>query len=281
MKPLSALRAEQAAGIEVVFTDIDGTLTDAHGRIPAAVFSAMEQLRDRGLAVVPVTGRPAGWCDMIARTWPVDGVIGENGGFYFRRIIGPQGEDMVRVFAQDAASRESNRRVMNEAAKAILAEHPNAALASDQRYRELDIAIDFCEDVPRLPEQEIREIMTALTARGCQVKLSNIHVNAWMGSHDKASMCLRYAADCWRWNLAGDDAVRCMFFGDSPNDSPLFGLFPLSVGVANVAEMRDNIPVLPKFIASGAGCAGFLEGVERLLALVEASPSSTASPRLD
>ena len=44
---------------------------------------AMEQLQDAGIKVIPITGRPAGWCDHIARMWPVDGLVGENGAFHF------------------------------------------------------------------------------------------------------------------------------------------------------------------------------------------------------
>ena len=267
MQPIERLRSEDAAGIEVIFTDIDGTLTDEAGRIPAAVLFAMERISATGIAVVPVTGRPAGWCDMIARTWPVDGVIGENGGLYFRRVHGPDGESMERVFAQSAVVRSENRRKLDAFVGEVLSAHPGSALASDQRYRELDVAIDFCEDVPRLPEEEVRSIMTDLAQRGCNVKLSNIHVNAWFGAHDKAAMCLRYATDRWGWSLQGDDAGRCLFFGDSPNDAPLFGLFPHSIGVANVAEMRDVIDPLPRYVTSGAGAAGFVEGVELLLSL--------------
>ena len=267
MRPLEDLRAQEAAAVEVIFTDIDGTLTGPEGRIPASVFAVLEELRDAGITVVPVTGRPAGWCDLIARTWPVDGVIGENGGLYFRRLVGPGGERMDRVFAQPADVRKENRLRLDEIAEAILTAHPGAALASDQRYRALDIAIDFCEDVDRLPEAEVEKIIEELRLRGCQVKLSNIHVNAWFGSHDKASMCLRYGAECWSWDLRGDDGERCMFFGDSPNDAPLFALFPLSVGVSNVAEMQSKIPTLPTFITRGAGAEGFVEGALRVLAL--------------
>ena len=43
----------------------------------------MHRLQQSGLLVVPVTGRPGGWVDQIARMWPVDGVVGENGGLWF------------------------------------------------------------------------------------------------------------------------------------------------------------------------------------------------------
>ena len=83
MKPLVEFPVEQRGRIRGVLTDIDDTLT-THGRLFAASFGALERLRDAGLLVIPVTGRPAGWCDHIARMWPVDAVVGENGAFWFR-----------------------------------------------------------------------------------------------------------------------------------------------------------------------------------------------------
>ena len=68
--------------IRFVLTDIDDTLTE-NGRLPAASYLAMEKLQQAGLKVIPITGRPAGWCDHISRMWPVDGIVGENGAFYF------------------------------------------------------------------------------------------------------------------------------------------------------------------------------------------------------
>src|SRR6266513_1195237 len=83
MKPLAELPLECATKIRAVLTDIDDTLTQ-NGRLPALAYGAVERLHEAGLVIVPVTGRPAGWCDLIARQWPVDAVIGENGAFYFR-----------------------------------------------------------------------------------------------------------------------------------------------------------------------------------------------------
>src|SRR5438445_449763 len=83
MQPLRALAKTAAAKIRVVFTDIDDTLT-TEGRLVAPSFRAMWDLYEAGIAVVPVTGRPAGWCDHFARMWPIAGIVGENGAFYFR-----------------------------------------------------------------------------------------------------------------------------------------------------------------------------------------------------
>lgn len=266
MRPVAELSRAEARGLQAVFTDIDGTLTDAEGRIAADVFSAMEAAREAGLAVVPITGRPAGWADLIARTWPVDGVVGENGGLYFRRERDADGQDrMRRIYAQDAGTRARNRRTMDALAAAVLEAVPGADLASDQAYRVFDSAIDFCEDVPPLDESDIDRIVEHFAAAGCHVKVSNIHVNAWIGDFDKASMCRRYCADRWGWDLGGPDAERAVFFGDSPNDGPLFELFPFGVGVANVRRMVDRMDHLPRFITDGEGGSGFVEAIEHLL----------------
>ncbi len=268
MRSLSEITAAEAARIEAVFTDIDGTLTDAHLRVPASVFAAMEDARAGGLRVIPITGRPAGWCDMIARTWPVDGVVGENGGLYFRREDAAHGgHSMIRVYAQEPATRRANRARLDVLAARILDSVPGTALASDQQYREFDIAIDFCEDVPRLPGSEVDRITALCRDAGCTVKVSSIHVNAWFGDFDKGSMCLRFGAEVLDRDFGGPDADRAIFFGDSPNDAPLFALFPHSVGVAGVRRMQDRIEALPTWITDGDGADGFVEGVRRVLSL--------------
>ena len=82
MRPLADFCPESRAGIRGVLFDIDDTLT-TEGRLTASAYAAVEALKNAGFIVVPITGRPAGWCDHIARMWPIDGVVGENGAFYF------------------------------------------------------------------------------------------------------------------------------------------------------------------------------------------------------
>ncbi len=79
---MKALARLDARGVRAVLVDIDETLTTA-GKLTGAAYAALERLHAAGRIVVPVTGRPAGWCDHIARMWPVDAVVGENGAFYF------------------------------------------------------------------------------------------------------------------------------------------------------------------------------------------------------
>src|SRR5260370_20194893 len=81
MKPFIEFPAALSSKIRFVLTDVDDTLTDGP-RLPGATYLAVERLQDAGITVIPVTAAPAGWCDLMARMWPVGAVIGENGGLF-------------------------------------------------------------------------------------------------------------------------------------------------------------------------------------------------------
>src|SRR6478735_1674956 len=102
MLPLASMPDGVRRAIRGVLTDIDETLS-THGRLTAEAYSAMEQLRAAGKLVIPITGRPAGWCDHIARMWPVDAVVGENGALYMRYDAAAR--RLVRRFSASDADR--------------------------------------------------------------------------------------------------------------------------------------------------------------------------------
>ena len=234
MKPLSALSDAAARKVVCVLTDIDDTLT-TEGRLPAAAYAALEHLHAAGLKVVPITGRPAGWCDMVARFWPVDGVVGENGAFYFR--YDPATRKMIRRFVASDAERTVNRARLTALGKRILAEVPGSAISADQLYREADLAIDFCEDVPKLSDAAVTRIVKLFEAEGAVLGLD--------------------------LDTAREKFIFC---GDSPNDAPMFGYFPLACGVANVRDFACRLPAEPAFVSDARGGAGFVEIANRLLA---------------
>lgn len=261
MLPLSKAPRELLAGVIAVLTDIDDTLT-LHGRLPAEAFAALWSLKRAGIKVVPITGRPAGWCDLIARQWPVDGVVGENGAFYFR-----YDEDlrkMIRVYAQSAEERRANTDKLWTVAKRVLKEFSGTAIASDQAYREIDVAIDFCEDVPPLPLATAQEIVEAFHAEGAAAKVSSIHVNAWFGTHDKLTMSRRFLTEAFdiRIEKEGGAIAYC---GDSPNDAPMFAGFPTSIGVANIRPYSKLMAHLPRFVTDGEGGHGFAEFADAVI----------------
>jgi len=261
VKPLAALPAAVVKDIRGVFCDIDDTLTSG-GRLTARAYAALERLRAAGKLVIPITGRPAGWCDHIARMWPVDAVVGENGAFYFS--YDATQKKLAQRFLLDAAVRAVNREKMVAVRERILREVPGSALASDQLYREADLAIDFCEDVPRLSVAEVDRIAALMRAAGMTAKISSIHVNGWFGDYDKLGMTRTLMQERYGVDLERDEA-RYLFIGDSPNDAPMFGFFSNSVGVANVADFGARLSPAPAYVTSGRSGEGFVEMVDWLL----------------
>jgi HAD superfamily hydrolase (TIGR01484 family) len=262
MRPLSQMPAKIAAGIHTVFSDIDDTLT-TEGHLTVEAYAALAALRDAGLRVILVTGRPAGWCDHIARMWPVDAVIGENGAFYFWHETS-RGKLMSRhVF--DEAVRSANVTRMAQVRDTILREVPGCALASDQFCRLYDLAIDFCEDVPPLPRNAVERIVHLMEQAGMTAKVSSIHVNGWFGAYDKLHMAQLLLRERYGLELEAE-RERCVFVGDSPNDAPMFAYLPNAVGVANVARFQLPTGQAPAYVTPSAAGAGFAELAARLLA---------------
>ena len=259
--PLNRCPQETLANFSVLLTDIDGTLT-SNGRLDPAAFAALDQLQQAGLKVVAITGRPAGWCDLIARQWPVDGVVGENGGLYFRHDEPLR--KMIRVYGQGVDERRVNAAKLRTIALRVLKEFPGTAFAADQAYRETDVAIDFREDVAPLPLATAQKIADAFTAEGCVAKVSSIHVNAWIGSHDKLTMSRRLLAEAFEIDSEKDKA-KIAYCGDSPNDAPMFGYFPNGIGVANIRPFAGLMKHLPRYVTEAEGGAGFAEFTAAIL----------------
>ncbi len=265
MRPLAEMPLLARSRVQVVLTDIDDTLS-THGRIPAIAYAAMERLTAAGLLLVPITGRPAGWCDHIARMWPIAGVVGENGAFWMR--YDQDARKLVKRFLAGDPERASNRAKLAAIGAKILAAVPGCALASDQLYRETDLAIDVREDVPPLPRRAIDRIVALMEAEGLTAKISSIHVNGWFGSYDKLGMTRTFLAEACAIDLDAK-RERIVFVGDSPNDAPMFAHFPLTVGVSNVREFLDRIATPPAFVTAAEGGGGFAELAAALLAARE------------
>jgi HAD superfamily hydrolase (TIGR01484 family) len=261
MRPLASMPAAARAAIRGVFADIDDTIT-THGRLTPEAYAALSRLRAASLLVIPITGRPAGWCDHIARMWPVDAVVGENGAFAMR--YDATRRKLVRRFVADDATRAQNRARLAAIGAKILAAVPGAALASDQHYREADLAIDFCEDVAPLPRADVDRIVAMMEAEGMSAKVSSIHVNGWFGSYDKLATTRTLLAADFGIDLDVERA-RFVFAGDSPNDAPMFAFFPNAVGVANVRAFADRIATLPAYVTQADAGAGFVELADFLL----------------
>ncbi len=258
MKPIpwSQAKDSELEKLRGVCLDIDETLS-TKGKLTAGAFAALWELKKKGYLVVPVTGRPAGWCDHIARFWPVDAVIGENGAFVFYLQNG------VRRRLDTPGLEIDSRQKLAALGKKILEHFPHAKWASDQNYRECDLAIDICEDVKPWSSAQVDQLLDLCQGEGAHAKLSSIHVNAWFGDYDKLKGLKNWLS------VGGSGAVDdLLFIGDSPNDEPLFSAFHKSVGVANLSRYLDRMKSTPRWITLGESGAGFVEMAARLKKLI-------------
>jgi len=255
MKNIETISPAECARIRGILFDIDDTFTHEGSMLPQA-FQALWDLHDAGLITVPLTGRPAGWCDHFARMWPVDGIVGENGAFYYfyDRKAGKLRQRYIFTPEQIAGSRAQLAAIKDE----VLRRVPAAGVASDQPFRLFDLAIDFREDVKPLSEAEIDEICRVFAEHGATYKISSIHVNGWFGDYNKLSTAKLFLQE--RFSLQWEAAAKTMLFaGDSPNDEPMFEALDLTVGVANVKNFSHKMKHLPKYVTGKSGGHGFAE----------------------
>ena len=259
--PIANISDKLCRNLEYIFTDIDDTITEK-GKIPASTLEAVWKLHENGIRVVPVTGRPAGWCDYIARMWPAAGVIGENGAFYFSYDEGSR--RVIRKYAQTEEVRKEGRRKLDKIRDRVLREVPGCGIASDQDFRIADLAVDFCEDVIPLSEGEVDRICSIAHEEGATYKISSIHVNCWYGDYDKLTCFNLFLEDFTGKNL---DMMqdRILFMGDSLNDEPMFEKLDHTIAVANISKFLKRLKHFPSYITENESAAGFYEAAGIIL----------------
>ncbi len=260
MNSMRELEAMDAAGVVGVFTDIDDTLT-RDGRMPADAYSALEALHRAGLRIIPVTGRSAGWAHMALHLWPVDAVIAESGGLCLYRDADRRLQTLYHTAPESV---RGHRQRLAEVAEAVTRAIPGLRPASDNAFRLVDFALDYCEEVERVPDALVARAVDMFRDAGFSARASTVHVNAWSGDFDKAPMALRYLAQV-AGGAPANDRARWVFVGDAPNDVSMFEAFPLSVGVANIRRFAGALSTPPAFVTRGAFCEGFVELASYLL----------------
>lgn len=259
-RPLAQAPPAVWARIAGVMTDIDDTLT-RDGAIEPAALQALQALRDAGVPVIAITGRPHGWSVPFATAWPLAALVAENGAV----ALIPDGRGGVLTeFVQDEATRASNARRLQAVAAQVLREVPGAALAQDSPGRLTDIAIDHSE-FHHLEADAIARVVAVMRAAGMTATVSSIHVNGWFGTHGKWT-----GAQWMLQRLFGrrldDELERWVYVGDSTNDQPMFERFAHSVGVANLRRFAAELQHWPAWITQGERGEGFAELAHALLA---------------
>jgi len=276
MLPLEAWPASDRRQIFGVFTDIDDTLT-TEGAITEDALAALAALKDAGLHVIAITGRPVGWSKPFARSWPVDAIVAENGSVALVRQMAhsPHGEvpiGLQRLYQQDETTRSSNFDRMQQVATRILREVPGSSLAQDSPGRETDIAIDHSE-FSHLSAPKIAQVVAIMQSEGMSATVSSIHVNGWYGAHNKLEGARWIVRELFGRVLDAERASWA-YVGDSTNDQLMFDAFANSIGVANIRRFLPELKHLPHFVCRSERGAGFAE-VAR--ALIEARATGSAS----
>ena len=265
LQPLSAWRCPPLVG---VLTDIDDTVT-TDGAITPDALQALADLKAAGLLVIPITGRPIGWCEPFIAAgpdvaWPVDAMVAENGAVAFVQSPNSQEQSVSKRYQQDAATRSANQARMRDIAALVAAEVPGVALSSDSAGRETDIAFDYAEFAQHSPDT-VQRVLAVLQRAGMQTTVSSIHIHGCFGDFNK------WQGACWIVReLLGRDLAqeldRWVFVGDSGNDQAMFEHFPHSVGVANIARFAPQLTHLPRYVTQGERGAGFAEVAQAILA---------------
>ena len=262
MEPLRRWPAAERARITGVLTDIDDTLT-TEGAVTPDVLEALAALRQAGLHVIPITGRPVGWSEPFAAAWPVDAIVAENGAV----ALAPDGKPGTLrklYYLQEAAVRAANFTRMQQVAQQIVAAVPGAMLSRDSGGRETDIAVDHGE-YTHLPQARIEEVVALMRAAGMNATVSSIHINGWFGDHNKLAGARWIVRELLQRELDAE-LERWVYIGDSTNDVLMFEHFPHSVGVANIRRFADQLAFKPRYVTEGERGAGFAEVARALLA---------------
>jgi HAD superfamily hydrolase (TIGR01484 family) len=244
----SLLSHHDVRAVNGIFTDVDDTLT-RDGKLTSSTYAALWALHQRGIPVVPVTGRSYGWAHMMLAQWPVDAVIAESGALYLTK------NRPLQFFGEQTSMTQARQRLLVRCAE-LIAANPPLQFASDNHLRQVDVAIDYCENVPRVDDQVVQHLIQTLRAEGFHARCSTVHINAWSGDFDKGPMAMRYLNEAHGIGQA-QAQKHWLFIGDAPNDHSMFERFPRSVGVANIVpflgQMSHSLPARLTLASHGQG----------------------------
>ena len=253
------MNTDSRKSIRAIFTDLDDTLTD-QSQIHPDTYSALWKLKEKGLWLVVVSGRPAGWADCLMRLWPLDAMVFENGA----GITIKEGHKLKSIHLATDKNLQEQRKILQQIFDRLQKKIPALKLATDQPFRLYDFAIDFAEEPPHLSREETVRILEDIAKeREITIKQSSIHLNYWYGYHTKVSACQHLLeTEGKKRGIAKQQVLYC---GDSPNDEPLFGYFEHTWGVANIRRFLEGMKFRPRSITQNEGGKGFQEIASYLL----------------
>jgi HAD superfamily hydrolase (TIGR01484 family) len=242
----STLTIDRLTDIQLIATDIDGTLT-SNGKFTPALLQAIDRLNAKGIQLLLVTGRSAGWMSAVNNYLPVAGAIAENGGVYFDR--NSSGFDFITRLD----SIETHRAELADRFWELQARYPQIEESSDNQFR----ISDWTFDVAGLTDVELGEIAIQCQQWGYSFTFSTVQCHLKPLLQDKGAAIL-HVLNCYFPQLKPTQIITV---GDSPNDASMFdrALFPHSVGVANIQHYRTQLAHYPQYVTQLPEVAGFCE----------------------
>ncbi|OBT14781.1 hydrolase [Vibrio sp. UCD-FRSSP16_10] len=264
LNSIDSLNPDCLQNIEWLLTDVDDTLT-WEGKLPYVTLQALYELEQVGVKVVAVTGACAGWCDQIAKLWPVHGVIGENGAFWMQKHshgFEVHSELPLKIL-------QSQQDQLKQHLQTLLAQYEDIGFASDQTFRFCDVAINLSQDRVAVSDEIAQELMhkcRALIVDGKPVHatLSSIHLNVWIGDHNKRSTGEAYLrANC---DFDALPLEQVSYVGDSLNDEAMFKWLPTTFGVNNISKVLAQLTHKPSHLLEQNGGFGFAQLAQQIVA---------------
>lgn len=249
------VKNEELQDIRFVLTDMDETLT-YQGRLQARTYESLERLQNAGIHVIPVTAASAGWADQMARMWPVEGVIAENGGLFLTRNTSNHGVDRHYWHGDEFLK---NRKELGKILRMIQHRQPWLEVSDDQDFRLTSIAFKL----PVVHEQT-QQLVDELQKQGCGYTINNLWVLGWLGQYDKLIMS-RSILNRFYALEESDEQASVFYSGDSLNDAPMFKFYKKSLGMSTINNVLKVMPALPSWISKFPGGEGFVDGAVRIL----------------
>jgi HAD superfamily hydrolase (TIGR01484 family) len=254
MKPISQMSVEEACRLKALLFDLDDTLLD-HGKLTEAAFSALFRLKQSGLVLVAVTGRPSAWAEVLVRQWPIDGAVAENGSF----ACGIVGGRLVR-FDDETRDSEKRRLRLSEIVANVRAAFPDLKPSDDVNGRRNDFTFDVGEH-EHVEPAVVAAVRALAHSLGARTLVSSVHLHLSLDGADKASGAVRFLSRRLGWDPT--EAVSCAaFIGDSDNDEACFNAFRTTIAVAN---FRGRPTVAPRFSTREPMGAGFAEAANAIV----------------
>lgn len=242
---------EKLADIQLIATDIDGTLTRA-GKFTRELLESIDLLTANGIKLLLVTGRSAGWVSAVNNYLPVVGSIAENGGIYFNT-------DGEFDFLTRIEKIELHREQLANRFWELQEVYPQIQESVDNQFR----ITDWTFDIGGLTDVELQQIASKCQSWGYSFTFSTIQCHIKPQQQDKgiaiSQVLKQYFPEL--------NSAQIITVGDSPNDASMFdqSLFPHSVGVANIQHYTSQLTHQPEYITKSPEVAGFCELVNLLI----------------